>query len=175
MNVTVTLVTYCCEEKRQDPTPLPAVARYLDPRIKTVWERAQSERRPMLILSGLLGLLRPETPIMWYDRQLTPQEVGPLVDLVAHQLLAHGVAAVEYVTQNVWLSPAVKPYHDLLAAACQRQGDRHDRHRVRGVSRSHVRPTPPHPIGRRSPPGTWRRLAACDPPPLPGSGRPAPE
>jgi len=122
MNVTVTLVTYCCEEKRQDPTPLPAVARYLDPRIKTVWERAQSERRPMLILSGLLGLLRPETPIMWYDRQLTPQEVGPLVDLVAHQLLAHGVAAVEYVTQNVWLSPAVKPYHDLLAAACQRQG-----------------------------------------------------
>jgi hypothetical protein len=45
-----------------------------------------------------------------------------MVDLVSHQLLGFRVEAMEYVTRNIWLAPAVKPYHDLLAAACKRQG-----------------------------------------------------
>jgi hypothetical protein len=28
---------------------------------------------------------------------------------------------LEYITKDIWLAPAVKPYHDLLAAACKRQ------------------------------------------------------
>ena len=120
--MTSTLVTYCSKEKRGDTTPLPAVERYLSERIKGVWARSQSENRPMLILSGLLGLIRPDTPIMWYDKLLMPDEVGGMVDLVSHQLLGFRVEAVEYITRDIWLAPAVKPYHDLLAAACKRQG-----------------------------------------------------
>jgi hypothetical protein len=120
--MTSTLVTYCSKEKREDRAPLPAVERYLSERIKGVWARSQSENRPMLILSGLLGLIRPDTPIMWYDKRLMPDEVGGMVDLVSHQLLGFGAEAVEYVTKDIWLAPAVKPYHDLLAAACKRQG-----------------------------------------------------
>ena len=119
--MTSTLVTYCCKEKREDKTPLPAVERYVSERIKSVWERSQSENRPMLILSGLLGLIRPDTPIMWYDKLLTPDDVGGMVDLVSHQLLWFRVEAVEYITNNIWIEPALKPYHDLLAAACKRQ------------------------------------------------------
>jgi hypothetical protein len=116
-----TLVTYCCKEKRKDKKPISAIERYLSCRIKKVWEKAQREERPMLILSGLLGLIRPETPIMWYDKLLMPEDIGYMVDLVAHHLLSFQVTAVEYVTEDIWLDPSVKPYHDLLAAACKRQ------------------------------------------------------
>ena len=50
-----------------------------------------------------------------------PDDVGGTVDPVSHHLLGFRVEAVEYVTKNIWLVPAVKPYHDLLAAACKRQ------------------------------------------------------
>lgn len=119
--MTSTLITYCCKEKREDNAPLPAVERYLSERIERVWARSQAENRPMLILSGLLGLIRPEAPIMWYDKRLMAEDVGGMVDLVSHQLLGFGVEAVEYITENIWLEPGVKPYHDLLAAACNRQ------------------------------------------------------
>jgi hypothetical protein len=76
----------------------------------------------MLILSGLFGLIRPDTPIMWYNKLLMPHEVGGMVDLISHQLSWLHVEAVEYVTKDIWLEPSVKPYHDLLAAACKRQG-----------------------------------------------------
>ena len=110
--MTSTLVTYCSKEKRKDKTPLPAVERYLSERIKGVWARSQSENRPMLVLSGLLGLIRPDAPIMWYDKLLLPGDVGGMVDLVSHHLLGFRVEAVEYITENIWLVPAVKPYHD---------------------------------------------------------------
>jgi hypothetical protein len=118
----ITLVTYCSKKKRKDRNPLPAIRCYLSDRINTVWKKAKREERSMLILSGLLGLIRPDTPIMWYDKLLMPHEVGGMVDLVSHQLLWLHVEAVEYVTEDLWLEPSVKPYHDLLAAACKRQG-----------------------------------------------------
>ncbi len=116
-----TLVTYCSKDKRKDKKPLPAIERYVSDRIEKVWQKAQRENRPMLILSGLLGLVRPETPIMWYEKLLMPDDVGAMVDLVSHHLLGLRVEAVEYVTKDLWLAPEVKPYHDLLAAACKRQ------------------------------------------------------
>jgi hypothetical protein len=116
-----TLVTYCCKDKRSDSDPIPAIERYCSWRIKYVWRKAQAEDRPMLILSGLLGLVRPETRIRFYDKLLLPQDVGPMVDLVSHQLLWFGVDQVEYFTRDVQCNAEVRPYHDLLAAACQRE------------------------------------------------------
>jgi len=74
----------------------------------------------MFILSGLLGLIQPKKRIMWYDKLLMPNDLGGLVDLVAHQLLQFDVKAIEYITEDIWLDPSLKPYHDLLAAACKR-------------------------------------------------------
>ncbi len=73
----------------------------------------------MLILSGLLGLIRPETPIRFYDKLLLPEDITPMTGLVAHQLLWFGVDRVEYFTKDIRISVELRPYHDLLAAACQ--------------------------------------------------------
>ena len=115
------LVTYCCKDKRDDSEPLPAIERYLSWRIDYVRRKAQAESRPLLILSGLLGLIRAETPIRIYHKQLMPEDVGPMVDLVSHQLLWLGVERIEYFVRDFQTNPEVRPYHDLLAAACQRE------------------------------------------------------
>jgi hypothetical protein len=75
----------------------------------------------MLILSGLLGLIGPDTLLRYYDKLLLPQDVGEMVDVVAHQLLWFKVDSVEYVTKDIWTDVGLKPYHDLLAAACKRE------------------------------------------------------
>ena len=116
-----TLVTYCSREKRPDKSPIPAIDRYVSDRITEVRRRANAENRPMLILSGLLGLIHPDTLIRYYDKLLLPQDVGEMVDLVAHQLLWLKVDSVEYVTKDIWTDARVRPYHDLLAAACMRE------------------------------------------------------
>jgi pheromone shutdown protein TraB len=115
------LVTYCSRKKRRDKAPIHAIDRYVSVRIEKVWRRANAENRTMLILSGLLGLIRPDTLIRFYDKPLLPQDVGQMVDLVAHQLLWLKVGSVEYVTEDIWTEVQVRPYHDLLAAACKRE------------------------------------------------------
>ena len=116
----ITLVTYCCKDKRRDKNPLAAIKRYKSKRIKKVFDQAEQKGCGMFILSGLLGLIQPKKRIMWYDKLLMPNDVGGLVDLVAHQLLQFDVKAIEYITEDIWLYPSLKPYHDLLAAACKR-------------------------------------------------------
>jgi hypothetical protein len=64
----------------------------------------------MLILSGLLGLVRPETRIRFYDKLLLPQDISPMVDLVSHQWLWFGVDQVEYFTRDVQCNAEVRPY-----------------------------------------------------------------
>jgi len=114
----ITLVTYCSKDKSKDPNPLPAIKHYKSCRIKSVFAKAKGEKHCMFILSGLLGLIRPDTPIMWYEKRLMPSDVGIMVDLVSHHLLCFKIRKVEYITEDIWLKPEVKPYHDLMAASC---------------------------------------------------------
>ena len=114
------IVTYCSKNKKEDSVPLPAIERYITKRIERIHGKAIKEKRPMFILSGLLGLIQPQTPIMWYDKQLVPADIGQMVNLISHQLLQFKISAIEYFTEDVWLKPEIKPYQDLLAAACMR-------------------------------------------------------
>ena len=115
------LVTYCSKKKRRDGLPIPAIDRYISSRIMQVSKQAKQDGRDMLILSGLLGLILPTTPIRFYDKLLRPKDVGRMVDLVAHQLSWFNVESVEYITEDIYSDPLIRPYHDLLAAACKRE------------------------------------------------------
>jgi len=75
----------------------------------------------MFILSGLLGLIDAMTPIRLYEKLLRPEDVGSMVDLVAHQLLWYKFNSVEYVTKDIASALEARPYHDLMAAACKRE------------------------------------------------------
>lgn len=113
--------TYCSARKRRDPGEIPAVDRYDNPRIHAVHERAQKEGAGFLILSGEYGLLAPADPIPYYDHLLQRNEVGPLVDGITVQLQDHGVRELVYFTAPLEKHKQVRPYHDLLAAACSRK------------------------------------------------------
>lgn len=113
--------TYCSARKRRDPGEIPASDRYDNPRIHQVHERAQKEAAGFLILSGEYGLLAPADPIPYYDHLLQRNEVGPLVDGIASQLQDRGVKELVYFTAPLEKYKQVRPYHDLLAAACSRK------------------------------------------------------
>lgn len=117
-----TLITLCSKKKKEDRDSLPALLRYDSDRIRFVHGRAIKEKHSMFIFSGLLGLIQPETQLMWYDKLLVYSDAGPLVDLVSHQLLQYHIDEVEYVTENIWINPNSKPYQDVMAAACMRMG-----------------------------------------------------
>lgn len=114
--------TYCAGPKREDQGLLPAVERYRSRRIRMLALRAAWDRRPFLILSGEYGLLGPDEPIPWYDHLLLAAEVEAMVPPVVRQLQGLRLEALEYHTAPLMSDPRVKPYFDLISAACARAG-----------------------------------------------------
>jgi len=114
--------TYCAGPKREDEGLLPAVERYRSRRIRLLALRAAWERRPFLILSGEYGLLGPDEPIPWYDHLLLEAEVEAMVPPVVRQLQGLRLEALDYHTAPLMSEPRVKPYFDLISAACARAG-----------------------------------------------------
>lgn len=114
--------TYCAGPKREDDGLLPAVERYRSRRIRLLALRAAWERRPFLILSGEFGLLGPDEPIPWYDHLLLAMEVEAMTPLVVRQLQGLRLEALDYHTAPLMSDPRVKPYFDLISAACARAG-----------------------------------------------------
>lgn len=119
---TTAYVTYCSTDKRDDPGELPAIERYLDPRIRETADRAAAAGARFLILSGEYGLLRPEDPIPWYDHLLMPDEVEEMAEVVGVQLRSLGVREVIYATVNAAEEPAVRAYLKAMALGCARAG-----------------------------------------------------
>jgi hypothetical protein len=105
--------TYCSADKRRDPKPLPAVARYRSDRIAALHAAG-----PMLILSGEYGLLAPEDPIPWYDHLLLPEEVDGLVPQVTSQLRSRSITALDFHTADPLHTPEVRPYVAVITQAC---------------------------------------------------------
>lgn len=112
--------TYCSAKKRTDPDPLPALERYLDPRIRDLAAMAAAEGSAFLILSGEFGLLRPEDPIPWYDHLLSPEETDAMAARVAGQLGELGAASLVFHTVDPARDPLVLPYLTTIRAACDR-------------------------------------------------------
>ena len=114
--------TYCSAPKRSNPGLLPAVERYLSTRITALWQACQADGRPMLILSGQYGLLRPEEPIPWYDHLMAPEEVPEMTARIAEQLRFLDISRIEYTTARPSIAPAILPYLTALSSACQQAG-----------------------------------------------------
>jgi hypothetical protein len=112
--------TICCKDKRTDPDPLPAIDRYLSERIAFVSGESFRLGKPMLILSGKYGLLRPEDPIPWYDQKLVMEGVPEIVPIITAQLREKEVTWVHFYchpkTDLNWY-----PYHVALEQACFEQ------------------------------------------------------
>lgn len=113
------LCTTCCQRKRRDPQPLPARDRYLSRRIRFVLHESRRLQKPMFILSGKYGLLKPSQKILWYDHALSANEVAAFSLRVARQLTKHAVSRVLFYALPR-KTPGWQPYYDAIATACAR-------------------------------------------------------
>ena len=115
------VLTTCSAEKRRDAGTLPALHRYTHPRIAEAAAAAAAAGAPLLILSGVFGLLDAHTPIPWYDHALQGTEVAALAPRVAGRLRARRV-----VELDLWMSPpgtpGWAPYHAVVEQAAAAAG-----------------------------------------------------
>jgi hypothetical protein len=111
--------TYCSAEKDPSEGELPAIQRYLSPRIQSVYAAAKRLGLRFLILSGEFGILEPDDPIPYYDHLLLPSEVPEHAKRVADQLKDLDVKDMIFFTRS---DAAVKPYLECMKSACQIAG-----------------------------------------------------
>lgn len=111
--------TYCSKDKNEFAGELPAVQRYLNSRINSVFAAAMNLGLGFLILSGEYGILEPCDPISDYSHLLLLSEVTEHSKLVASQLEDLGVKDLIFFTRPDSIDPDVKPYCDCIRVACQ--------------------------------------------------------
>jgi len=116
----VIVLTTCTATKAPDEGLRPARSRYRSPRLDHVGEAAAAAGRPLVILSGALGLVAATEPVGWYDRPLRPDptEVDALGARLADRLRAWGVRRV-IAHLRPRTTPGWAPYHDALDAGCR--------------------------------------------------------
>ena len=116
------ICTYCSRPKRTDSRELPAVRRYMSPRIDQLHEAAQTEGAVFLILSGKYGLLTAEQPIAWYDHLLAETEVESMVPAFAGDLTRLGITNLDYYSADPARIAQLQPYLKVVQQACQSAG-----------------------------------------------------
>ncbi|MCB1182265.1 hypothetical protein KDM41_02455 [bacterium] len=118
------LCTYCAGRKRPGSRPLPAIRRYLSPRIAELHREARRRGSAWAfrIVSGRYGLLAPETPLPWYDHLLREDEVPAMAAEIAAALSRDRATHVEYHTADPFRLRQVAPYHQALVQACALSG-----------------------------------------------------
>jgi hypothetical protein len=92
--------TYCSAAKDRSEGELPAIQRYQDPRIKSVYDAANNLGIGFLILSGKYGILEPTDPVPYYDHLLQSSEVAEHSNLAASQLETLGVKDLIFFTRK---------------------------------------------------------------------------
>ena len=116
-----TFCTYCSAAKSLEEGDIPAIQRYLDPRIHKVHEAASTLGLDFYILSGEYGLIPPDEPIPWYDHLLQAGEVDELVERMAAQIRQYSIEeGIVYFTNVISNDPSLIPYRDAIVAACNR-------------------------------------------------------
>jgi hypothetical protein len=123
------VLTTCCAEKRRNAEPLSAVRRYTHPRLRVAEALARDQGVPLMILSGVFGLVDARTPLPWYDHALRPSEALGLSGSVAGRLNSRGVTAVMFVCEPL-ATPGWAPYHDAVIRACEQADVTLTRHEV---------------------------------------------
>ncbi|HCH63874.1 MAG TPA: hypothetical protein DFR83_13795 [Deltaproteobacteria bacterium] len=117
------LLTTCTARKRTDAALLPAIDRYVDPRIEHAASWAAQHERPLMIFSGVYGLLAASDPIPYYDHALEAGEVAAAADALAARITALGIDTVSALLEPR-SAAGWAPYHDALVRGCQLAGVR---------------------------------------------------
>lgn len=115
------ICTTCCKEKRVDENPLPAIDRYLSPRIQFVFAESRRLNKPFIILSGKYGLLEADDKIPWYDKKLMAEEVDQLVPTLVAQLTQKGITKIIFCARPR-TTPGWEPYYEAIERACAQLG-----------------------------------------------------
>ena len=115
------LLTTCTAHKRHDAGLLPATERYVDPRVDAAVALAARWKLPLVVFSGVYGLLDAAEPIPYYDHALQPDEVDGAATALAERLVAAGVARITAILEPR-VVPGWAPYHDALEQGCQEAG-----------------------------------------------------
>lgn len=116
--------TYCSARKKRRPFLLPAVRRYMSPRIRAVHRASRRRRARFAILSGKFGLIGPYKKIPYYDHLLGANEVAGLPPQMVAYLKRKAVRSVRFFHDPVRANPRVKPYLSAIRRACRRAGVR---------------------------------------------------
>lgn len=116
--------TYCSAGKHPAATPMPAVRRYLSPRIRLVHRMSRRAGVPFAILSGEFGLLGPYEKIPHYDHLLAMEEVAALLSRVASYLSRRGIRSVRFFHEPLKTHPRLRPYLAVISRACRQAGAR---------------------------------------------------
>lgn len=119
------LLTICSKEKRTDEKLLPAIERYLDPRIIQVFNISQDLDTGFLIFSGKYGILEPDELIPYYDQILLEDQVDSMVKKVLPQLEKLQVSELVVYGKNKETNLSWRPYYDVLRIACENLKIRH--------------------------------------------------
>ena len=118
----VVFVTNCCRNKASNPGPMPAIKRYLDSRIRDVFDASRQAGVAFRIFSGKFGLIEAEEPIPYYDQRLETAHVAQMAEVAAQQLRAIGATEVVFFSRPADRDPGVAPYREAMELACQRAG-----------------------------------------------------
>lgn len=119
---TVFVVTYCSRDKDPSVGLLPAVDRYLSPRIGLSHDAAAMLGAGFRILSGLYGLLEPDREIPDYDHLLTSDQVSRHAEKIEQQLRESAMERVIFITRTFAADPGAQPYREALSQSCRRVG-----------------------------------------------------
>jgi len=111
--------TYCSSRKRKCRGTLPAIRRYLSPRIGYVYRGSKRAGARFAILSGSFGLLGPYQKIPYYDHLLQPDEIRALLPQMAEYLKRKGCCAVRFYHEPVRNFPQLRPYIRAIQLACR--------------------------------------------------------
>jgi hypothetical protein len=140
------VLTTCCADKRDDVGPLPAVERYRSPRIDEARRVAQERGLPLLILSGVYGVLRADEGLPWYDHALQPDEVDALAPQVVARLRELAVTELVLLLRERSTS-GWAPYHRVVDRAVEELGLNVERVPVTALERSADVLDPDRPAG----------------------------
>jgi hypothetical protein len=120
MKKAILFCTYCSAVKRRKRGLMPAIRRYLSPRIRAVYREGRRTGAAFAILSGQFGLIGPWKRIPYYDRLLESPEIPALLPQMVEYLRKKGFRSVRFYHDAVRTNPKIKPYLHAIALSCRR-------------------------------------------------------
>lgn len=101
---------------------MPAIRRYLSPRIRAVYREGRRTGAAFAILSGQFGLIGPWKRIPYYDRLLESPEIPALLPQMVRYLESKKYRAVRFYHDPLRTNPKIRPYLEAIGRACRTTG-----------------------------------------------------